>query len=361
MSDDLERFGIDPDDPLADYLRGTVLFLLEKAYALEEILEMEPKKRHELSWRIIFGPEGTPMTVPALAEASGVPIERVRTLIRALGFPDDTAADFAMSDEDVDFVRLFDTAGELLGDEEVMHLCRVIGASLARIAEAATSTSRVSVETPLRAEGTYLDFLHLSEMMGRDFFPTLTASFDRIFRYHILAGSTQSWGLDADQAATTVPRAIGFADMVGFTEHAGAVSTKELVKIVDEFEGRVTDAVVSAGGRIVKFIGDEVLFAFTDAAACCACAQSLLKLASDDAIREVRVGLTYGDVIARFGDLYGPVVNTAARLVDVAPPGAILVTPDIAERAGDTFTFESREPVLVKGIAHPVANRLLCT
>jgi adenylate cyclase len=357
LADDLEGFGIDPSDPLADFFRGTALFLLEKGFPREEILAMDTAARHALSWRLIFGPSGTPMTVPALAEAAGVTVEQVRTLIRALGFPDDTTSVFEMSDEDVEFFRLFDTAGQLLGEQAVLHLTRVIGGSMARIAEAATSMSRVSFETPLlRAEGTYLDFLHISDMMGSDFFPPLTEAFGRIFRYHILAGSTQAWGTDADQAAMTVSRAIGFADMVGFTEHAGSVSTKELVAILDDFEGRVTDAVVSAGGRVVKFIGDEVLFAFDDAAACCGCARSLLKLASEEAIREVRIGLTYGDIIARFGDLYGPVVNTVARLVDVAPPGAILVTPEIAQRAGDSFTFEPREPVKVKGIDRPVEN-----
>jgi adenylate cyclase len=359
LTDDLERFGIDPSDPLADYLGGTVRFLLEKGYAPGDIAAMEPAARHAMSWRLIFGPGGEPMTVKAVAAASGVPLEQVRTLVRALGFASDADDELEMTAEDVDLVRLFNTAGQLMGRDEVLHLCRVIGASMARIAEAATSSSRVSVETPLRDEGTYLDFLHLSEMIGRDFMPTLTAAFDRIFRYHVLAGSALPWEMDADQAAMTTQRAIGFADMVGFTEHAGTVTTKELVAIVDDFEGRVTDAVVSSGGRVVKFIGDEVLFSFTDASACCACARALLKLAADEAIREVRIGLTYGNVIARFGDIYGPVVNMAARLVSVAPPGAVLVTPEIAEHAGDAFAFEAREPVVVKGIDRPVAYLLL--
>ena len=359
MIEDPQRFGIDPADPIADYLSGTVAFLLERGYAADEIAAMQPPARHALSWRLIFGPGGEPMTVAAVADAAGMPLDEVTTLVRALGFASDPADDFEMTAEDVELVRLFDTAGQLMGRDEVLHLCRVIGASMARIAEAATSSSRVSVETPLRDEGTYLDFLHLSEMIGRDFMPTLTAAFDRIFRYHVLAGSALPWEMDADQAAMTTQRAIGFADMVGFTEHAGTVTTKELVAIVDDFEGRVTDAVVSSGGRVVKFIGDEVLFSFTDVSACCTCARALLKLAADEAIREVRIGLTYGNVIARFGDIYGPVVNMAARLVSVAPPGAILVTPEIAEQAGDAFTFEAREPVAVKGIDRPVDNLIL--
>ena len=359
MSDDLARFGIDASEPLTDYLHGTALFLLEKGYSEDEIAAMEPAARHALSWRLIFGPAGRTMTVPEVAAEASVPVDQVHTLVRSLGFPDDPAQGFAMSEDDVQLVKLVVTAGQLMGEAEVLHLCRVIGSSMARIAEAATSMSRVSVETPLRDDATYLDFLHLSEVIGRDFFPTLTAAFDRIFRYHILIGSRQSWDIDVEGSAMTIPRAIGFADMVGFTEHAGAVSTKELVAVIDEFEKRVTDAVVSSGGRVVKFIGDEVLFAFTDATACCECARSLLKLASDQAIREVRIGLTYGNVIARFGDLYGPVVNTAARLVEVAPPGSILVTPEIAELAGDGFTFEARRPADVKGIDRPVEHLLL--
>jgi adenylate cyclase len=360
LSAENERFGIEGAGPLADAQRDTARFLFERGVPLEEIktLAKDPGALHALAWRRMYGPSGTPMSLSDVAGKAGLTEEQVRTIVRALGFSDATT-EFEMADDDVETLHLFAAASELLGEEQVVHLGRVIGSSMARIAEAAASASRVSYETPILEEGSYYDFLLVAEAIARDFFPQLAVLMDRIFRYHVLLVSGQRWGIDAEQSAMTLELAVGFADMVGFTEHAGGVSTKELARAVDDFEGRVTDAVVSAGGRVVKFIGDEVFFVFSDVAAACACARKLIGLASEEAIGDVRIGLSFGQVISRFGDIYGPVVNTAKRLVDVSPPGSILVTPDVAERAGASFTFERRDPVTVKGVDRPVDNLLL--
>jgi adenylate cyclase len=355
----LYDLGLDEDDPITVVFRDTARFLLERGAKREDVeSNLRAGTLHSFAWRTVYGPSGTQIPFADVAEAAGMDEPRVRKLLRALGFPESEGA-LEMSIEDAETLRLFDAAAAFLGEEPVLHLTRVIGSSMARIADAAAATTRVTFETPLLEESTYYDFLVVADAIGKEFFPQLAVLFDRIFRYHVLLISAQDWDTDPEGTAMTLPLAVGFADMVGFTEHAGAASISELARVLDEFEGRVNEAVVDAGGRIVKFIGDEVLFAFSDVAACCECARSLLTLASDQAIRDVRVGVTYGEVISRFGDIYGPVVNTAARLVDVAPPGAILVTPEVAERAGDGFTFEPQEPVNVKGIDRPVENLLL--
>ncbi len=45
---------------------------------------------------------------------------------------------------------------------------------------------------------------------------------------------------------------------------------------------------------------------------------------------ELRVGLAWGPVLARFGDLFGSVVNNAARLTGAARPGSILLDEKLA-------------------------------
>ena len=350
-----ERFGIDPEGPGADRALDTARFLHERGVPLDDIKGKTLRQLEESSWKRIWGPSGSPLGLDELAEHSGLPEESLRRIMRALGLPDD----FALVDEDAAMLRLFTNAAALLGEDGVAQLARVIGSSMARIADAAASATRVNYEAPRMSEQTRYEFLAASEFISREFFPALIDAMGRIFQHHVVLVSGQAWGTDADQAATTLSLVVGFADMIGFTEHAGSASTKQLARIIDDFEGRVSDEVVGRGGRVVKFIGDEVLFAFADAVSACGCARALLDLASAEAIGDVRIGLAYGSVITRYGDVYGPVVNLASRLVDVAPAGGVLVTPGVAERSAGAYEFEERRPVVVKGIDQPIENLAL--
>ena len=58
----------------------------------------------------------------------------------------------------------------------------------------------------------------------------------------------------------------------------------------------------------------------------------------------------------RGGDYYGPIVNLAARLAELAVPGELLVTNDVATHAqGDTVHFEPAGKRMLKGFDEPVA------
>ena len=132
------------------------------------------------------------------------------------------------------------------------------------------------------------------------------------------------------------------------------MSTRELTRVIDAFENHVSEAIALRGGRAVKFIGDEVFFSFVDPDAACACALDLLALADDDTMPDVRIGLAYGDVVARAGDYFGPVVNLASRLVDIAETGTALVSSGLAEHTTGS-TFEMQEPRELKGVPGKVA------
>jgi adenylate cyclase len=352
---DYERFGIDPDRPGAEQALDIARFMHERGVPLHTLQGLGLRALQEKSWPWLWGPSGDPIGRDELAKSAGMSEERLRMVVRALGLPDS----FTLVDHDAAMLQLFTGAAVLIGEEGVMELVRVIGSGMARIADAAASATRVNYETPRAGQGSHYDFLAGVEFISRQYFPALIEAMGRVFRHHVVLVSAQDWGTDAELSATTLPLVVGFADMVGFTEHAGSASTKQLARVIDEFEGRVADGVVAEGGRVVKFIGDEVLFTFADAGRACTYARTLLDLASAEAMRDVRIGLTYGSVITRYGDVYGPVVNLASRLVDVAPPGGVLVTPEVAERAGSSFTFDARDPVMVKGVDRPVDNLLL--
>jgi adenylate cyclase len=144
-----------------------------------------------------------------------------------------------------------------------------------------------------------------------------------------------------DSTALPLARAVGFADMVSFTRRTAGLGSTDLSEFVQRFEAAARDVVTAAGGRVVKTIGDAVLFVADDAATGARVALGLAdtlgrELDVDSAtaaggiaegargVTPVRVGFVWGRVLSRFGDVFGPVVNLAARLTDIAEPSHVL-------------------------------------
>lgn len=141
--------------------------------------------------------------------------------------------------------------------------------------------------------------------------------------------------------ALPLARAVGFADMVSFTRRTAGLGPTDLSLFVQRFETAARDVVTAAGGRVVKTIGDAVLFiaddAFTGAQVALGLARVLGRELDVDAERAaggmaegargvtpVRVGFVQGRVLSRFGDVFGASVNVAARLTDIAEPSTVL-------------------------------------
>ena len=132
---------------------------------------------------------------------------------------------------------------------------------------------------------------------------------------------------------------------------------RELAGFLRDFEGRAYDVVTGEGARVVKLIGDEVMFVASDPAAACRAASELMKgFGSEHELVVPRGGVAFGDVLVRGGDYYGPVVNLASRLVDEAVPQELLVTEELALVATGC-TFEPAGRRMVKGFADPVSVR----
>jgi adenylate cyclase len=309
---------------------------------------------HDLSliaWKHIYGLEDG-MSVEEAALRTGVKQELAERAWRALGLPDRVG----VGEHDLEMLRFFADMSDLLGPEEVVRLARVIGSSLARVAEAAASSTRVTLESPFLEQTPYVEFVKLAGPVITDLLPRLSHTMDRIFRYHLFRVSDQAWRVTPEGSAMTLDLAVGFADMVGFTERSSELTTGELTELIDRFEGSVTESIAAIGGRAVKFIGDEVMFTFADPYAACAYALQLVDLAEDDAIPDIRAGISCGDVISRYGDYYGPVVNQASRLVQIAPSGVVLVSAELAKRVGGAFELEAQPSRSVKGIDEPIEH-----
>ena len=119
-------------------------------------------------------------------------------------------------------------------------------------------------------------------------------------------------------------RALGFVDMVSYTSNSSHLGD-QLVGLIEKFEYSCRSAVAAKGGRVVKMIGDAVFFIADDLATGLDVVTHLVEdLQQTPDILPVRASLVMGDVFSRSGDVFGPPVNLAARLVDIAPTGQIL-------------------------------------
>ncbi|MCL1801482.1 MAG: adenylate/guanylate cyclase domain-containing protein, partial [Promicromonosporaceae bacterium] len=117
-------------------------------------------------------------------------------------------------------------------------------------------------------------------------------------------GGDDDEGTDDDAPLRTA--VVGFADIVGFTSHTASLPAAELVSYIQAFESRARDIVAESGGRVVKTIGDAVLFLADTLDEACEIALTLAHpqtVEPQDAA--VRVGMVCGRILARFGDVFG--------------------------------------------------------
>jgi adenylate cyclase len=146
--------------------------------------------------------------------------------------------------------------------------------------------------------------------------------------------------------------AVGFADIVGFTRLARELNENEIAALVDGFESKAQDAATETGSRIVKTIGDEVMFVSEAVRGATEMALALTDRKEGDF--EVRVGVAHGELTAHHGDYFGNTVNLASRAAGVALPGTVLISEEIAEGLSDDPGYEIK-PIprrRLKGIGH---------
>ncbi|TMM14827.1 MAG: adenylate/guanylate cyclase domain-containing protein [Actinobacteria bacterium] len=278
---------------------------------------------------------GPRYTATEVAELSGMSLAQTARFWRALGFTDVTGDERHFTDADVEALstaqRLLD---EGLADVEVaLQMTRVIGLSMARVAEAEVAAS------PLTRDD--LDADEMADLFLRSLdviLPSMGRLLEYAWRRHLQAAFRRAMLAFSrgELSGGTIEATVGFADLVGFTLLSQELSDEALAELVSRFEALAFDTVSALGGQVVKVIGDEVMFVVRDAAEGARIALRLADAyADDELLSDVRVGLACGSVLAMEGDYYGPVVNLASRIVKIAIPGTVLVSDDVHTQLSD--------------------------
>ena len=241
-------------------------------------------------------PTSRRLTQAEVAETTDIPIDVARRFWRALGFLDVDDDDAAFTEMDIDAVRLFQTmvAMELVDVETAVQMARVIGTSMARIAEAETPPGTTPIL--ISSGDSIIDADQFARRAGASI-PAMGRLLEYVWRRHLQAATRRAM-LDrvrGSDGGISPVMAVGFADMVGFTVLSQHLGDDELAAVVSRFEELAHDTVVALGGRVVKMIGDEVMFVVQTATGAAQIGLSLAEAyADDDLLSDVRVALAFG-------------------------------------------------------------------
>jgi class 3 adenylate cyclase len=252
----------------------------------------------------------------------------------------------------VEIFPLYVAIAGLLGEDAALNLARTAAASIARIAEAVSAAVR-GVVTDLALDNTGSEVTTARAFSGlADLTPAVGRALDALMRYHLETARRQFELTDSNDVANLgqIRAAVGFADITGYTALSQVATSAELALMVTGFERAAFDAVHEVDGRVVKFIGDMVMYVTPQAEAAVDVARRLV----GESEHPVRAGVTYGLLLAQDGDYFGPPVNLAARLVAAAEPGQVLVSAELRERLPASYETVPLPPRELRGIADPV-------
>lgn len=279
-----------------------------------------------------------------IAEKSGLPVELGQRIWQALGFPTPPEDAVAFTRRDLDALRDIKTLldQELVDEALVLQLSRAVGQTMGRLAgwlgEAWLQKITETLQNP-----TDEDIV----AGAQELLPTFERLLLQGWRRQLAAGGLRTLTL----AAGTTRLAVGFADIVSFTRLSRQMDPDTLAAFVERFEEAATKICAELGGRIVKTLGDEVLFSAADPAAAAEIALRLAEIAErEDGFPRLRVGVAYGEVIQRLGDVFGTPVNLAARLTSVAHPGSVLVDAELMEAVRERYEAVSLRSRPLQGL-----------
>lgn len=295
-----------------------------------------------------------------VAAASGISLEQARRLWRALGFPE---AEGSRVYTDADTQAIATLVGSIengvLDFDLAVTLTRALGQTMARLADWEVGALNHRVGELVR-ESDNATFADTALRMLDDFSESFEELMVYVWRRHLAAAVSRTFALGETDLNTT-RLTVGFADIVSFTALSNEISRGKIGDLVELFESRCSDVVAANRGRVIKSIGDSVLFVNDDPIRAYDTAEGIIGvIGRDSRMPDVRVGLATGDVVMRLGDVFGPPVNMSARLTAVARRNRVIIDAATAALL-PTDQFETRRlparPMRGFGDVEPVAVR----
>lgn len=340
----LERSGLD-FDALADRVRSGRLSL---GFAAQ----------------VIADPVGLADTTHAEAvTAQGLDPDYVSRLRLALGLPSAGPSD-PVREDDLELYGMVAAAlGAGVGEAALTRLMRVFGMGVRQIVEVQRELFRGSVEERLLDGGmSYPEMLEASaptrlklQRLGyRTVFLLLRRFLEQAVFENLIERLEETLEEHEIGRKDAPERTIAFVDLTGYTRLVEATGDESAAEHGARVVAIAVDVCALTGGRLVKTLGDGVMLRHDRAADAVAACREILDRAREAGLPPARAGIATGPVVQRDGDYFGRTVVLAARLVDVAGSGRILVSGSTAEAAGKAAGLVADGDRRLQGIRDPV-------
>jgi adenylate cyclase len=248
-------------------------------------------------------------------------------------------------------------------EDTVIRMVRAVGQTMARLAEWQVDIllGEIADSQDPPSPDALQTILETAETHIAELEPLIVHA----WRRQLAASGTRAMTVAAAEEEAVPVRmhlVVGFADMVSFTQMSRAMDESELARMVESFEETAADLIASSGGRLVKTLGDEVLFSAESPRVGCEIALGIREaVAAHTIIPAVRVGVAYGPVLPLMGDVFGTTVNLAARLTSIARPGSVLIDAGLAAELDGSAGYEVvrlvRRPARGLGLIQPFVLR----
>ncbi|MEA2647003.1 MAG: adenylate cyclase [Chloroflexota bacterium] len=324
-------------------------YLLRRGVAAEEV--RGTGDTNQLALLVLRRALGTPggMTRAQVAKEAGLSDELLARLTRALGTATGDDDETVYSARDVEVLRLVGALRSVYSDDDIVEVASVLGRATHEIAEAALELFRRRFAAPfIDAGASELEMmLRLATLVDLTV-PTTGPVLELVLRRQLESSARAETIAQLERQGTSmdgqVEQAVGFADLVGFTALSARLSALEVSQMAERLLHTAEEAFVPLGVRIVKSIGDAVMFVAPDPVTAGRAAADLMDRAADTDLPPLHVGIAYGPMLRAYADFFGRTVNIASRLCEVAPAGTIYVLkPGRGTRAAD---WKARELVV---------------
>lgn len=353
---ELDRFiaaGLyDPEGPKAAERLELIEHWISRGFTIDELIEINsnPNGIPPTSFASGIAMETPPrLSLRDVAAQSGVPLEMVVRIRRALGFAANDPDVVDVSSAAVEVVGGFAFGTELYGEERTLALARIVGSNIQGIMEAARA---MFVSTVTEAQATELEISQANELsIGA--WELLIVAVTHTMRER----PSRDEAFITELLADNVQVGVVFVDLVDSVSWSGSISAEQHATALARFEERASEFATERGGRVIKFIGDEVMIVARNAPDACRIAWDLVRSTNDDAeLPMARGAVNFGRVTARDGDYFGPVVNVAARATKIALPGSLVVTDAVLDSLDRSeWTLTSLGTTNIRGIDTPVS------
>lgn len=297
------------------------------------------------------------LTAAEVAKAAGMSLEEAVQYWRAMGFADVGDAP-AFTETDLEALSNLHelVRNGVVNKREAIEVVRSLGQNTARMAEWQTGTmARLLTRQGEIPDEDSMSPEHVAKVaiLTTALLPTLERMLVYAWRRQLAAAIQRSLDTADEDDADAGVMCVGFADIVGFTRLSRRLPDDRLADLVTAFESDSADVVAATGARLIKTLGDEVMFVAEDPEHGAETAIELhLAHAAGEDVPQLRVGLSFGEVVTRMGDIYGSTVNLASRLTALARPGTTLADDACAkELLGDPrFAVRALRPRPLRGL-----------